>query len=286
MDRFIKTRNVAIIGIIANLFLLTIKLIVGFLSRSQAMIADGFNSLGDVFASLMTYIGNKIASQPHDKEHPYGHGKAEYIFSMIISFSLLIVAYTGLRNSIISIVTSQSLEFNYFLIAVAIGTIILKFILFIYTHKLGKTMENLLIIANSQDHRNDIFVSLVTLIGILLSRFGIYWVDGIVGIGIGIWIGYTGFDIFLNSYHILMDSEIEEDLKENVIEIISSIGGVDHIDDIITKPVGIRFIVIVKVSVEGNMTVNDSHHISADIKYALLKKIDKIQNVLVHKNPV
>ena len=83
--RFIKTKKVGILGILGNIFLLIIKGSIGFITHSQAMIADSFNSGGDIFASLMTFIGNKISSVPHDQNHNFGHGKAEYIFSMLAS---------------------------------------------------------------------------------------------------------------------------------------------------------------------------------------------------------
>ena len=90
-ERFVITKKAGIYGIIGNIFLLILKAIMGFISHSQALIADSFNSAGDIFASLMTFIGNKIASVPHDENHNLGHGKAEYIFSMFISISMVIM---------------------------------------------------------------------------------------------------------------------------------------------------------------------------------------------------
>ena len=196
MDRFKETKLVAVLGIGANILLLIIKLSAGFLSRSQAMIADGFNSAGDVFASVMTYIGNSIASKPDDKDHPYGHGKAEYIFSMIISLSLLLVSITIFKSSLSSIINKESFTISWFLIAVAIITIISKLSLYIYTHRIGKKINNLLVMANSEDHRNDVFVTSGTLFGILMGYLGFSWVDGAVGIAISLWIFYTGIRIF------------------------------------------------------------------------------------------
>ena len=92
MERFDITKKVGVLGIIGNVFLFFIKIIIGFIGRSQAMIADAINSAGDIFASLMTFIGNKISSVPNDDDHNYGHGNAEYIFSMFISLSMIIVA--------------------------------------------------------------------------------------------------------------------------------------------------------------------------------------------------
>lgn len=284
MDRYQMTKKIAILGIAANILLLILKLIVGIISRSQAMIADGFNSAGDVFASAMTFLGNKIASKPEDHDHPFGHGKAEYIFSMIISFSLLLVAYKILRSSFNAIINHETFTFSWQLIFVAFVTIGLKTFLFIYTRSAGKRADNLLILANSEDHRNDIFVTSSTLIGLIMGIYGIYLFDGVVGIGISLWIAYTAFKIFTSSYYVLMDTSIDKVLKEDVIKVIEAVEGVDHVDSVTAKPIGVDYIVIVKVSINGQMTVNESHKIAGRIKEKV-KGCRNVGDVVVHINP-
>jgi cation diffusion facilitator family transporter len=285
LDRFRITKKVAVMGILANIFLLVSKLTVGFISSSQSMIADGFNSAGDVFASAMTYAGSTISGRPKDQTHPYGHGKAEYIFSMIISFSLVLVAYKVFRSSFDAIIHRSSFQFSWWLIAVASATIAIKLTLFIVTKKLGKQQNNLLITANSEDHRNDVFVTSSTLLGILMGYAGIHWADGIAGIGISIWIAYTGFRIFSCAYHVLMDTNIDQVLKADIMKAVESIDGVDHIDDIAAKPVGVNYILIVKISVHGHLTVNESHSIAARVREKL-RSFKKISDAVVHVNPV
>ncbi len=177
---------VAISGMIGNIFLLIIKLIVGLMSHSQAMIADGLNSAGDVFASLMTYIGNKISSQPYDEEHPYGHGKAEYIFSMLISISLFIVAFNIVKSSIDSLTNHTAFLFTPWLIVVAFLTIIIKLSLYFYSNYVGHKYNSLLAFANAEDHRNDVFITSFTLLSIITAYFELYFIDSIVGVAIGI----------------------------------------------------------------------------------------------------
>ena len=125
-EKFVITKRAGIYGIIGNIFLLIIKAIVGFISHSQAMIADSFNSAGDIFASLMTFIGNKIASVPDDEDHNLGHGKAEYIFSMFISISMIFVSSKLLYDSVITLLKGSELQFSWFLVVVCIATIITK----------------------------------------------------------------------------------------------------------------------------------------------------------------
>lgn len=275
---------VALLGMLGNILLLTAKLIVGFTSNSQAMIADGLNSAGDVFASLVTYIGNKISSKPIDDDHPYGHGKAEYIFAMIISFSLLLVAFSIFRNAFNSLTQESKFIYSHWLVFVAIMTIVIKFLLFVFSRKIGIKHSSLLAMANAEDHRNDVFVSLVTLTGIISGYYNIRFIDGIAGILISFWIAYTGIRIFTDAYSVLMDTNIDEKLMLELNSIIKKIDGVDHVDSIVSKPVGLNFLLIVKVSIDADLTVYEGHEISTIIKNALME-LDDIEDVIVHVNP-
>ena len=126
MDRYKSTKKASILGIIGNVFLLIIKGIIGFMTNSQAMIADSVNSAGDIFSSCMTFIGNKIASKPSDESHNLGHGKAEYIFSLLISLSMIFVAIKLLIDSVQSLKNPEGYTFSWFLIVVCIVTIATK----------------------------------------------------------------------------------------------------------------------------------------------------------------
>ena len=157
--KFILTKKAGIYGIMGNLFLFIIKTIIGFISHSQAMIADSFNSAGDIFASLMTFIGNKIASVPHDDDHNFGHGKAEYIFSLFISLSMILVASKLFYDSFITLVFGSQIQFSWILVIVCIATIIIKLCLFFYTKHAYKQHHNILLEANMKDHKNDCIVT-------------------------------------------------------------------------------------------------------------------------------
>lgn len=282
--RFKVTQNVALLGIGTNVVLLVFKLAAGYAGRSQAMIADGFNSAGDVFASLLTLMGSRIASKPEDKTHPYGHGKAEYIFSMIISFSLLLVAYRTFFSSLDTVLHEGRVLLSWWLVGVAVVTIFAKMILFIYTRRAGKRENSLLILANSEDHRNDVFITGATLAGIFLSFIGFRQADGVAGVGISLWIFYTAIRIFLGAYSVLMDTGADEAFHGDLLKTVKSVEGVDHVDDLATKPVGVGYIIIVKISVPGGMSVNQSHGIAARIKQELLK-FKGVAEVVVHVNP-
>ena len=285
MDRFDSTKKAGIFGIIGNIFLLAIKATIGFITHSQAMIADAANSASDIFASLMTFIGNKIASEPSDDTHNFGHGKAEYIFSLFISISMVLVSFKLLWDSINSLVNQTEFVFSWFLVIVCIITILIKLILFIYTKKLYKKYDNILLKANMSDHINDCIVTTFTLIATLLSLVHIYWFDGLVGIGISIWICFTGIKIFIESYNVLMDISIDEKTKDIILDLIHNYKEIKKIDDFYSSPVGYKYIVVLTIYVDGNMSTFESHELADNLENDI-KCLNNIYNVIVHVNPI
>ena len=195
MQRFKATKVASFLGFFFNLFLFVIKFITSIITSSQAMLADAINSLGDIFSSLMTLIGNKIASKPSDDDHNLGHGKAEYIYSLLISIVIIVVAVTLFKDSLESILVKSDYTFSYMLIVVCIITIVIKLSLYFYTNKLSKSLNSLLLKANSKDHLYDAIITTINLLAIILTSFGIYFVDGLVGVLIALWILISGLKI-------------------------------------------------------------------------------------------
>jgi cation diffusion facilitator family transporter len=286
MDRYKSTKIASISGIIGNIFLLIIKGFIGILTNSQAMIADSINSAGDIFSSAMTFIGNKIASKPSDDTHNLGHGKAEYIFSMLISISMIIISVKLLIDSIKSLIIKNNYKFSWLLIVVCIVTIIVKLCLYVYTHSLSKKYNNLLIEANAKDHRNDCIVTTFTLIAGLLSSKNILWFDGVVGIGISIWICLTGVKIFIASYNVLMDKSISEADKQKVFDIINSHEEVKKVQHFNSTPVGYQYQISFTIYVDGNLSTFESHKIANDLEKEIDNKIEEIYLTVIHVNPI
>lgn len=285
MDRFSKTKLAGILGIIGNIFLLIIKGIIGLLTNSQAMIADAANSSGDIFASFMTFIGNKIASEPKDDTHNMGHGKAEYIFSMFISLSMMVIALKLLYDSIMSLINRDTFEFSWFLVIVCIITIIVKLSLFLFTNKLSKEFENLLLEANKKDHRNDCVITTFTLISILLSLVNIYWFDSVVGIGISIWIFYSGLQIFIESFNVLMDKSLNEEDKNKIIETIKKYPEILKYNHLNTSPVGYKYLVSITIFVDGTLSTFESHSIADNLEKEL-NSLPFVYLSIIHVNPM
>ena len=285
MNREKNIKNAGILGIVGNLFLLIIKGTVGFITHSQAMIADAANSAGDIFASLMTFIGNKIASAPQDDDHNFGHGKAEYIFSLFISLSMIGISLKLLYNSLISLIYGYKFDFSWFLVIVCVVTIFVKLCLFLYTKFLSRKFNSILLDANKEDHRNDCIVTTFTLISVLLGLLNIYWFDGLVGIFISAWICITGIKVFIESYNILIDTSIDVTTQEVILNLTTKYEEIKKVDNISSSPVGYKYIVFVTICVDGNMTTFNSHKLADKLEKDICE-LDKVYRAIVHVNPI
>lgn len=276
----------SILGILGNIFLLIIKSIVGFISGSQAMIADSLNSAGDIFSSLMTYIGNKIASKPSDDDHNMGHGKAEYIYSMLISIVMIYTCVIMFKDSLLTIIYNKTYNFSIWLIIVCIITILTKLALYIYTYKLSKKYNNLLIKANSKDHIYDVVITSINLISCLLTLLEIYIFDGIVGILISIWIFINGIKIFIESYHVLMDKAMDEETKKEVYDIIKKHKEIKNVIHFNSTPVGYKYQISLTIFVDGNLSTFESHEIANKLEKEIINSIESIYLAVIHVNPL
>lgn len=285
MNRYKSGKIASILGILGNLFLLIIKCIVGIITNSQAMIADSINSASDIISSILTFIGNKIASKPRDEDHHLGHGKAEYIYSMLISILIILVAITVFKDSLVSLFNPSIFNFSIWYIIVCIITILVKLGLFLYTNKVAKVYNNLLILANSKDHRNDMIVTFFTLLSGILMYYGINFVDSIVGIGISIFILITGIKIFIDSYDVLMDKAMNEDTKREVLAIIKKYPEVKRIQHFNATPVGYLYQISFTIFVDGNLSTFESHDIANKLEEEI-SALDDIYVTIIHVNPI
>ena len=245
--------KVGFFGIVGNILLFIIKIIVGVISNSKSMIADSFNSAGDIFASFMTWLGGRISSVPNDDDHNFGHGKAEYIFSMLIGISMMVVSAKLLYDSTVSLINGNVVSYSNTLIIVCIITIIVKIFLYTYCRLVYDKYDNLLVKSNMLDHRNDIIITTFTSIAIILTKYGIYWFDGVVGIMISIWIFIVGIKIFKESYDVLMDTAIDNESKHKIRGIIKSYEEIKRVGEIYSIPIGYNYIVVLTIYVDGRM---------------------------------
>lgn len=285
MNRYKETKIATVISIMGNIFLLIIKLIIGIISSSQAMISDAFNSAGDIFSSVMAFIGNKIASKEADEDHNLGHGKAEYLFSLLISLSMIIVSLELCISSIKSIFNNSNYQFSMWLIIVCIMTILTKIILYFIVNHIYNKHHNILLYSTAIDHRNDCFLTSLTLIASICGYLGYREIDGVIGALVSLWIFRSGLSIFKDSYDILMDKSMNNELKDKILNIVSKYPDIKNIDHLNSTPVGYQYQISLTIFIDGNMSTYDSHEIANKLEKEITK-LDEVYLTIIHVNPI
>lgn len=286
MDRFRSTKKVSLISIIGNIFLCIIKAFIAFISNSQSMLADTINSAGDILSSLMTFIGNKISTKEADEDHHFGHGKAEYIYSLLISVLMIIMSLKVIKSSIVSLFSNNSYEFSIYLIIVCLITIFVKLSLFIYSNFYYRKYKNILVKSISLDHRNDCILTLFNLIAVIFSYYRIYFIDGIVGIFISIIIIYNAIKLFIESYDVLMDKAMDKLSIDKILSLIEKYPEIKKVNHFNTTPVGYQYQISFTIFVDGNMSTFDSHEIANDLEKEITNTFDEIYLTIIHVNPL
>ncbi len=206
------------VSIIINILPFGLKYFVGISSHSVAIIADAWHSLSDSLTSVILIIGAKVSKKPPDKEHPFGHERAELIASIIIGVLLFLVVYEFLQKSIVKLLSHKTASYNSITFFVIITSILIKEGLAQYAFFLYRKTGSSVLKADGWHHRSDAISSVVVLLGILLGKY-IWWIDSFLGIAISMLIGYTAFEIIRDSVSPLLGEAPDETLIEKVREL-------------------------------------------------------------------
>ena len=204
---------------------------------------------------------------------------------MLISISMIIIAFKLGFDSIYNIINGNKLIFSWKLIIICIITIIVKLLLFLYTKYVYKMTDSILIKSNMMDHRNDMIITLFTTISILFTKLDIYFLDGITGLLISIWILITGIKLYRESYDVLMDKALDDESTKIILSIIKKYHNIKKIGNIYSIPIGYKYVVIITLLVNGKMTTIKSHEIADNIEKEIKDNIIKIEDVIVHIEP-
>ncbi|WP_088044344.1 cation diffusion facilitator family transporter [Bacillus sp. EAC] len=289
-ERYREARKGAYIGIYGNLLLAIVKVIIGYIGNSKALMADAVHSASDVVGSLAVLFGLRAAKMPPDEDHPYGHGKAESIAAIIVAVLLFIVGIEIGKSSITSFFKPIHSPELIALLAAFIS-IFLKEWMFRYKYALGKKLNSDAIIANAYEHRSDVYSSAAAMIGIGIAILGtkfnmpvLLYADPAAGLIVAIMILKMAWDIGAESIHTTMDHVLHEEEIEPYKDIVRNIEGVREINTLYAREHGYYVIIDIKVSVDPYITVEEGHKIGKSVKAKLMEQ-DDVENVFVHINP-
>ncbi|MFU8787144.1 MAG: cation diffusion facilitator family transporter [Candidatus Izemoplasmataceae bacterium] len=277
-------------SLLVNTLLVITKIITGFLFKSTALIADGIHSLSDLMSDVFVLVGLKQATKPPDDEHPFGHGKLEYVLSMLLGLSILVVAYQLVRNVVVNFrneLTTPSLLTIYVVIFVVVS----KFILSRYLISRGNALESQVILASGKESFTDVVSSIIVFVGVVASvlgdRYGINWLrygDNAAGIVIGVFIVKVAIEIIIDAVRSLLGKSAKPELLASIkssVEALEGVLGVDHLDMI---EFGYYYQVMIDIAVDASITVKEGHDVASKVKRHLKTK-ENILHVIVHVNP-
>lgn len=277
----------AVLSIVANLILAIAKWITGFFGNSYALIADAIESTTDIFASILVLIGLKYSTRPPDKNHPYGHGKAEALFTFIVVGFLVVSATIIAYQSIINIQTPHETPENYTLIVLGV-IILIKEIFYQIMIRRSKKVHSTVLKAEAWHHRSDAITSLMALIGISIAIFmgeGYEIADDIAALLASFFILYNAYKIFRPALGEIMDEHLYKDLEHEIRKIAEKVEGVIDTEKLFIRKTGMTYHVDLHITVDANISVKKGHDISHDLKEEIMNELPEVANVLIHIEP-
>ncbi|MFD1037636.1 cation diffusion facilitator family transporter [Virgibacillus byunsanensis] len=273
-DNLKKGEKGALISIVAYLFLAVTKLIIAHLGDSEALRADGLNNSTDVVASIAVLIGLKISRKPPDEDHHYGHYRAETVASLFAAFIMVTVGIQVIFGTFRTIVTNEIGQPSMLTAWTALGAAIIMFIVYRYNLRLSRKIQSSSLYAAAQDNRSDALVSIGAFVGIIGSQFGLYWLDPLAGLLVGIIICKTAWDIFKDSTHTLTDGFDEKQIKK-IRTSIERNPDVKKVIDVKGRIHGNQEFIEITILVDSKLNVQEGHDIT-----------DRIENHLAHKHNI
>ena len=288
-DEFQRVANkVSFVTIIGNLLLSVMKLIVGFVAHSNAMISDAIHSASDVFSTFVVIIGIKLASKKADKEHPYGHERLECVAAIVLSMVLFItglgIGATALKNITSGDYNNIAVPGILALIA-AIISIISKEAMYWYTRYNAKKIDSSALMADAWHHRSDAFSSIGALIGIAGARMGFPVMDSIASLIIFVFIIKAAYDIFKDAIDKMVDHACDDDTVNQIRECVMKHEDVLGIDMLQTRIFGNKIYVDLEIATDGSYTLGKAHTIAESVHDDIEKSFPKVKHIMVHVNP-
>ena len=275
----------AIIGIASNLFLVGLKITIGLLINSLAVVADGLNNLSDSVSSVVSLISFKISNRPPDKDHPFGHGRVEYVSALVVSFLILLVGYEILKQSVGNILNPEPLDFNPLLLGFLILSIFIKVWQMLVNRKIGRKIRSDTLIATATDSRNDVLVTSGMISAIIISFLFKINLDGYISLLIGLYILYSGWNIGKEVVSVLMGQSIKKEDADRIKDAVLEYDGILGVHDLISHTYGPTYSMV-------SLHAEVAEEIPIEVSHELIDKIEREVGealgifLVIHMDPV
>ncbi len=274
-----------VLGIACNLILFAVKLAVGLFIDSIAVISDAFNNLSDLGSSLITIFGAKLSSRPPDKEHPYGHGRFEYVASLVMSFIIFAVGLQVLRSSFDKIIAPEAVLFSPVSMAILLISISIKIWMFFYNKYIARAINSSINRAAARDSLNDAAATGAVIAGTVLGRYVSFPVDGLLGLIISLLIIYSGFGIAKDSVNLLLGPSPDPQLINDINSLVLKGKNIKGVHDLIIHDYGPgRVIASIHAEVSEDLSITDIHSEIDEIEQKIQNQFGI--NMVIHMDPV
>lgn len=275
----------SVVGIFCNVLLFSVKLTIGLILSSLAVTADAFNNLSDAASSIISFVGVKMAGKPADAEHPFGHGRIEYIAALIVSFLVIEVGFTFFKSSISKIMHPEEITFDPVPFIILILSILVKLWMAFFNNKLGKRIDSKVMLATAADSLGDVITTSATVISIVICHFTSINVDAIAGLivsGIVIW---SGVSIAKDTLEPLIGQRVPSELYQKITDMVESYEGIVGAHDLIVHNYGPnRSMATIHAEVPNDVSIEASHEIIDRIERDAKKKLNIL--LVIHMDPI
>ena len=274
-----------LVGIICNVFLFAGKLLIGLLANSSAVITDSFNNLSDAASSIIGLVGVKLAAKPADKEHPFGHGRYEYIVALVVSFIILEVAFSCFKSSLDKIFHPEDLTVTTVSFIVLGMSVLVKIWLSLFNRKLGKKTNSKVLLATAKDALGDVFVTSATIISLLVFMIFDINIDGYMGCIVSVMVFIAGISIARDTVEPLLGEAVPEELYKEICEKVCSYPGIEGTHDLIVHSYGpTRRMASLHAEVKNTLSLEEAHEIADKIEQDVLSELNIF--LVIHLDPI
>lgn len=275
----------SIVGILCNVCLFLVKFVVGLLVNSVSVTADAFNNLSDAASSVISFVGVKMAGKPADKEHPFGHGRIEYIAALIVSFLVLEVGFTFLKDSISKIRHPEMLNFQLVSVVILILSIGVKLWLGIFNRQLGKRIDSKVMMAVFADSMGDVITTSVAILSLVIFRLTGINIDGIVGIGVALVVMWAGVGIARDTLEPLIGEAIDPEEYDKVKRFVERYDGIEGTHDLIIHNYGPnQSMVSIHAEVPNDVNIENAHELIDRIERDAVEELGIL--LVIHMDPI
>ena len=274
-----------VLGISCNLLLFLIKLLAGLYINSIAVISDAFNNFSDFGSSLITILGAKFSNRPPDRGHPHGHGRYEYIASLVVSFMIIMVGLQMIRSSFSKIINPEDVYLNTFSIIILLVSILIKLWMFYYNKYISTVINSSVNKAAAYDSFSDAIATGAVVIATISGRYVSFPVDGLIGLAISLLIIYTGFKTAKESINLLLGSSPDPELIDKINALVLKGKNIKGTHDLIIHDYGPgKIIASIHAEVSDNVNIVDIHSEIDNIEKEIKKELGV--NIVIHMDPV